>query len=158
MDDSSVSGAHVNNLGSSVASILGIKGGLRFRAHGSTQKAHIILRRVTATNGSCDDSLSSKVVRFTLIAHKRIEVRPGKELLLMLESENGPFKDQPVVMEGDLRSSEDTSGEEDNPQDTDKEEFFVPPVKEAIPPKMRRAWAKVDDIALVTSASIPFLS
>ncbi|KAG6873364.1 hypothetical protein C0995_016473 [Termitomyces sp. Mi166 len=151
MDDSSVSGAHDTNLGCSVASILGIKGGLRFRAHGSTQKAHIILRRVTASDDSSDDGLGSKVVRFTLIAHKRIEVRPGKELLLMLESENGPFKDQPVVMEGDLNSSEETSSEEDNPQDADKEEFFVPPVKEAIPPKMRRAWAKVDDITSVTS-------
>ncbi|KAG6898222.1 hypothetical protein C0992_002236 [Termitomyces sp. T32_za158] len=150
MDDSSASGAHVNDLGSSVASILGIKGGLRFRAHGSTQKAHIVLRRVTASDGSRDDSLSGKVVRFTFIAHKRIEVRPGKELLLMLESENGPFKDQPVIMEGDLKSSGDTSGEEDDPQDTDKEESFIPPVKEAIPPKMRRAWAKVDDITLVT--------
>ncbi|KAG5723954.1 hypothetical protein E4T56_gene9735 [Termitomyces sp. T112] len=153
MEDSSVSGAHDNNLGSSVASILGIKGGLRFRPHGSTQKAHIILRRVTVSNDSNNDGLGSKVVRFTLIAHKRIEVKPGKELLLMLEAENGPFKDQAVVMEGDLKSSGDRLNKEDNPQDTDKEKFLVPPVKEAIPPKMRRAWAKVDDLTSATSLS-----
>ncbi|KAG6907454.1 hypothetical protein DXG01_008838 [Tephrocybe rancida] len=147
MDDSSVSDAHENILASSVASLLGVKGGLRFRAHGSTQKAHIVLRRVTVSDDSSDDETGSKVVRFTLIAHKRIEVKPGKELLLMLESDDGPFKDRPVVMEGDLAPSGYASEEEESTQVAEEEEVvFVPPIEEAIPPKMRRAWTrKADD-------------
>ncbi|KAI0320289.1 hypothetical protein OF83DRAFT_1053327, partial [Amylostereum chailletii] len=37
------------------ASILGIKGDLRVRAHGSTQKAHLILRRVEFDDSEDED-------------------------------------------------------------------------------------------------------
>ncbi|KAG6831231.1 hypothetical protein H0H92_012028 [Tricholoma furcatifolium] len=144
MDDSCASDSPEHTT-PSVTSILGIKGGLRFRAHGSTQKAHLVLRRVIVSDDSGDDISDSKIVRFALIAHKRIEVKPGKELLLMLESESGPFKDRPVVFEGDLKASEDTSDIDDD-EHTPDEEVFVPPVQ-VMPPKLRKTWSKkVDDV------------
>ncbi|KAG6865668.1 hypothetical protein C0991_000438 [Blastosporella zonata] len=145
MGDFSASNAHENNLASSVASILGITGSLRFRTHGSTQKAHVVLKRVTAFDESSNGGLGGQVVRFTLIAHKRIEVKPGKELLLMVESDDGPFKDRPVVLEGDLRSPGDTLEEEEVKLPPPKAEVVVvPPIEseEGIPPKMRRAWTR----------------
>ncbi|KAG6849085.1 hypothetical protein H0H93_011394 [Arthromyces matolae] len=158
MDTPRISGAPNDHLETSVTSILGLKGGLRFRAHGATQKAHIVLRRVNVSDDSSDDGLNSKVVRFTLIAHKRIEVKPGKELLLMLESENGPFKDQPVVLEGDLDQLGDPSDDEDGKDGIGNEEESKLPVRAAIPPKMRKVWAKVDDDTTLTSPpAFPFL-
>ncbi|KAG6845203.1 hypothetical protein H0H87_012530 [Tephrocybe sp. NHM501043] len=155
MDDSSVSDAHENDLASSVVSILGIKDGLRFRAHGSTQKAHLVLRRVNVFDESSNGGLGGNVVRFTLIAHKRIEVKPGKELLLMLEPNDGPFKDRPIVMEGDIKSPEDVSKTEERTiQSPAKEEVYVPPIEEAIPPKMRRTWTRKTEESRKPSTSV----
>ncbi|KAF5386987.1 hypothetical protein D9615_001964 [Tricholomella constricta] len=149
MDDLSITDSDALTLGPSVAAILGIKGTLRFRPHGSTQKAHVILRRVTVSEDSSDDDDTSNVVRFSLFAQKRIEVKPGKEILLTVASHNGPFKDQPVVLEGDTLSAGDTSDEEDDTQVADEEDTYLPPA--AMPPKMRKAWAKKpDDMSLVT--------
>ncbi|GLB35497.1 hypothetical protein LshimejAT787_0210620 [Lyophyllum shimeji] len=153
MDDSSVTDSDTFALGPSVASILGIQGNLRFRPHGSTQKAHVILRRVTVQEDSSDDGEVCNVVRFSLFAQKRIEVKPGKEILLTVASPDGRFKDLPVVLEGDLLSAEDTSDGEDDTQVADEEDIFLPPAGEAIPPKMRRAWTKkADDVSLVISS------
>ncbi|KAI0309479.1 hypothetical protein OF83DRAFT_1037088, partial [Amylostereum chailletii] len=59
------------------ASILGIKGDLRVRAHGSTQKAHLILRRVEFDDSEDEDEEKDpNVVLFSLFAQKRIEVKP----------------------------------------------------------------------------------
>ncbi|KAG5652014.1 hypothetical protein H0H81_006596 [Sphagnurus paluster] len=150
MDDSSITDTDAHSLGPSVASILGIKGSLRFRPHGSTQKAHVILRRVTVSDDSSDDGQNSTLVRFSLFAQKRIEVKPGKEILLTVASHDGNFIDQPVVFEGDMISSEDISDEEDVTQVADEEELFVPPT--AMPPKMRKTWNKrADDPSPVIS-------
>ncbi|KAF7971452.1 hypothetical protein HWV62_21022 [Athelia sp. TMB] len=125
-----------------VASMLGIRGSLRFRAHGSSQKAHVILRRVEVTDDSTDDEKSNTVVYFSLFAQKRIEVKPGKEILLCLPATNGHFGDQAVVFEGDLpgpgESAEDTGY---SAMDVGKE-HVVPPIRDILPPKMRRTWTK----------------
>ncbi|EGN96271.1 hypothetical protein SERLA73DRAFT_185930, partial [Serpula lacrymans var. lacrymans S7.3] len=59
-----------------VSSILGIKGSLRFRRHGSSQKAHVVLRRVEISEDSSDDENRKPTVYYSLFAQKRIEVKP----------------------------------------------------------------------------------
>src|SRR5882762_10822908 len=95
-----------------VTSILGVRGPLRFRPHGSSQKAHMILRRVEFSDDSDDDENAKRIVRFSLFAHKRIEVKPGKEILLTLA--DGKYKDQTLIFEGDLPSDETSSDGEDD--------------------------------------------
>lgn len=125
-----------------VASILGIQGPLRFRPHGSSQKAHVVLRRVEISDDSSDEGeggSSKRVVYFSLFAQKRIEVKPGKEILLTVASADGRFKDRPLVFEGDLPTEVSASDEE---EEAEEEVMFLPPIAQAIPPKMRRAWTK----------------
>ncbi|KDQ59674.1 hypothetical protein JAAARDRAFT_175136 [Jaapia argillacea MUCL 33604] len=127
-----------------VASILGIKGSLRFRPHGSTQKAHVVLRRVETSDYSSDEDAGSKpLIYFSLFAQKRIEVKPGKEILLAVSSEDGRFKDQPLIFEGDAPGSEDSSDEED-PMVVDEDDCFASEVSpsHAMPPKLRKGWSK----------------
>ncbi|KIJ63267.1 hypothetical protein HYDPIDRAFT_56867, partial [Hydnomerulius pinastri MD-312] len=59
-----------------VASVLGIKGSLRFRRHGASQKAHVVLRRVEVSEGSSYNGIRTPVAYFSLFAQKRIEVKP----------------------------------------------------------------------------------
>ncbi|KAJ8589864.1 hypothetical protein M405DRAFT_704408, partial [Rhizopogon salebrosus TDB-379] len=59
-----------------VSSVLGVKGSLRFRRHGASQKAHVVLRRVELQEDSVNDSGKSPVAYFSLFAQKRIEVKP----------------------------------------------------------------------------------
>ncbi|KAF9466230.1 hypothetical protein BDZ94DRAFT_1251452 [Collybia nuda] len=153
MDDSSTIDGDVPILGSSVASVLGIKGSLRFRLHGSTQKAHVVLRRVTISEESSDDGEGGNVVRFSLFAQKRIEVKPGKEILLTVASEDSLFKDRPVVLEGNLTGEEELSSAEDDTQVAEEEEvdIYIPPPAPVIPPKMRRGWTKkAEEVSPVT--------
>ncbi|KAI0693370.1 hypothetical protein BC835DRAFT_1252165, partial [Cytidiella melzeri] len=58
------------------ASVLGIKGELRFRPHGSTQKAHVVLRQVDWSPEDSEDEADSSMAYFSLFAQKRIEVKP----------------------------------------------------------------------------------
>jgi hypothetical protein len=118
-----------------VASILGIKGPLRFRLHGSSQRAHVVLRRVELSDDSSDDG---RTAYYSLFAQKRIEVKPGKEIYLSLGSSDGKFKDKPVIFEADLPSEDDSSDEEDVRRP--EESFF--PSSHVIPPKLRRVWTK----------------
>lgn len=132
---------------STVASILGIKGPLRFRPHKSSQKAHVILRRVELSDDSSDDGEVDNVVCFSLFAHKRIEVKPGKELLLTVASSDERFKDRALMFEANPSSSAETSdAEEDVEEDThvaEEEPAYEPPIPIVVPPKMRRAaWTK----------------
>lgn len=122
-------------------SILGIKGPLRIRPHGSAAKPHIILRRVTVSEDSSEDGEPDNTVRFSLFAAKRIEVKPGRELLLTVASPDGFFQEKAVVFEADLTGDEEISDEKSYTQAPD-EEVYLPPAGEAIPPKMRRAWTK----------------
>jgi len=126
----------------SVATILGVKGPLRFSPHGSTQKPHIILRRVTVPEDSNGDGQVNHVVRFSFFAQKRIEVRPGKEILLTVAGDDGQFENQCVVFEGDSLGSPVIPGDSKDTQVVVKEETSVPFISGAIPPKMRRAWTK----------------
>lgn len=121
------------------ASILGIRGHLRFRPHGSSQKAHVVLRRVELDDDSEDEGDGKPVVYFSLFAQKRIEVKPGKEILLMVE--NGPFEDQAILFEGDAPSTSTSSDEEQETQVADEEEEKAV-AQEAMPPKMRKDWMK----------------
>lgn len=145
MDDSSITDGDAVTMGPSVASLLGIKDPIRFRPHGSTQKAHVILRRVTVADDATDNGETSHVVRFSLFAQKRIEVKPGKEILLAIASVDGRFKDQPIVFEGDISCSTSASDEEDKTQVAEEEDILLPTSGGAIPPKMRRAWTKKAD-------------
>lgn len=156
MEDSNITTSDALNAGPSVASMLGIKGSLRFRPHGSTQKPHVILRRVIISEASSDNGKVSHIVRFSLFAQKRIEVKPGKEILLTVASEDGQFDNQPVVFEGDILCTTDALVEEDEVVPV-KEENFFPSTGGAIPPKMRRAWKKPDDGSFVIRESLNFV-
>jgi hypothetical protein len=138
MDDS-VSDA-TENPSPTVASILGIKGPLRFRPHGSSQKAHIVLRRVELSDDSDDDGPTKSIVYFSLFAQKRIEVKPGKEILLALS--DSPYKDQAVMFEGDLPCEGKCSDGDDDAEMNLEQEVVTLPSRDILPPKMRRTWTR----------------
>jgi len=135
-------------------SILGLKTPLRFRPHGITQKPHIILRRVVDTETSEDTSDAKSVVRFSLFAVKRIDVKPGKEILLCVATEDDRFKDIPLVFESDLNPS--TSGPNVlSPEEQKEGQVNGPPGRHAVPAKMRRVWTKKNGkIPTFTSRSL----
>ncbi|KAJ7494505.1 hypothetical protein B0H11DRAFT_939618 [Mycena galericulata] len=154
-DDSSITDTESLSSNSSVASILGIKGGLRIRHHTASQKAHVILRRVEASGDSSEDGQDTDAVCFRLFAHKPINLKPGKELLLTIASVDGRFKEGQLVMfEGDLRGKDDDSDHEgttqvgEEPQVIEEEEEMIP--QAAMPPKMRRQWTRrVEEVSPV---------
>ncbi|KAH6919100.1 hypothetical protein BKA70DRAFT_41669 [Coprinopsis sp. MPI-PUGE-AT-0042] len=123
-------GASDGVLTAAVATLLGFGGQLRFAAHGSTQKAHIIMRRVA----NDDEEGNTGVIRFSFFAQKRIEVKQGKEILLAIETDNQKFKDVPLVFEGD----------EALEPPLDAAEPSCPGLLPfAVPPKLRKGpWAK----------------
>lgn len=121
------------------ASILGIKGPLRFRPHGSSQKAHVVLRRVDPESDSEGDGETKGVVQFSLFAYKRIEVKPGKEILLTVA--DGPFKDRAIIFEGDELEAASLSDVEEETQVAEDDDALVPP-EHSLPLKMRKPWAK----------------
>ncbi|KAG7453000.1 WD40 repeat-like protein [Guyanagaster necrorhizus] len=148
MDDITSMDGESPPLVTSITSILGIKSQtLRFRPHKSTQKPHVILRRVQVSQNSGSDTSLGSSVYFSLFAQKRIEVKPGKEILLAVASPDERFKDQAMVLEGDIEESESESGE-----DSEREES-VPPLQVSMPPKMRRAWNRnLEDASPTTDA------
>ena len=124
-----------------VASILGIKGQLRFHPHGSTQKAHVVLRQVELSEDS-DDEGDSSMVYFSLFAQKRIEVKPGKEILLAVARPDGQLLESPVVFAGKV------SGEDEVTQPTSGQPSRELPAntrQSVLPPKLRKPW---HDIAM----------
>jgi hypothetical protein len=121
------------------ASILGIKGPLRFRPHGSSQKAHVVLRRVDPESDSEGEGEIKGVIQFSLFAYKRIEVKPGKEILLTVA--DGPFKDRAIIFEGDDLEGSSLSDVEDGTQVAEDDDTLVPP-EPSLPLKMRKPWAK----------------
>ncbi|EDR10889.1 uncharacterized protein LACBIDRAFT_293378 [Laccaria bicolor S238N-H82] len=160
MEGSSTPEANGASISAAIASILGVKG-LRFRPHGSSQKAHVVLRRVVEEDDSSDDGSVTRVVRFSLFAHKRIEVKPGKEILLTVATQDGSFKDTAVVFEGDLPGDESDSIEEEVTPAVkeEEEETYYPPLGHAIPPKMRRAWTKrIEEVISVAPQPAPRIS
>lgn len=151
MDDSGSSDGDTQSPSPTAASILGIKGSLRLRLHGSSQKAHVVLRRVKLEDDSSADGESKPVVYFSLFAQKRIEVKPGKEILVALGSADGRFKDRAVMFEGDLCGTDDDSDDEDIVRKPAKKDSKDVPMGNAIPPKMRRTWTKkLEEESIVT--------
>lgn len=122
----------------SIASVLGVQGPLRFRPHGASQKAHVVLRRVIVSDDSSDNGSGRHVVRFSLYAQKRIEVKPGKEILLTVAE--GVFKDQAIVLEAELTDPGDVA--DGKPAVEVAEEDEAPVLPPVVPPKMRRAWTR----------------
>jgi hypothetical protein len=127
------------------ASILGIKGPLRFRHHGSSQKAHVVLRRVDPESDSEGEGEIKGVVQFSLFAYKRIEVKPGKEILLTVA--DGPFKDRAIIFEGDELEGSSLSDVEEETQVAEDDDTLVPP-EQSLPLKMRKPWAKRPDASM----------
>jgi hypothetical protein len=139
MTDSSSIDNDIVSLAPTAASVLGIKGPLRFRPHGSSQKAHVILRRVDPESDSEGEGETKGAVQFSLFAYKRIEVKPGKEILLTVA--DGPFKDRAIIFEGDELEASSLSDAEEATQVEEEEDVVVPP-EQSIPLKMRKPWAK----------------
>ena len=147
MTDSSSIDNELVSLAPTAASVLGIKGPLRFRPHGSSQKAHVILRRVDPDSDSEGEGETKGAVQFSLFAYKRIEVKPGKEILLTVA--DGPFKDRAIVFEGEELEASSLSDAEEETQVEEEEEVLLPP-EQSLPLKMRKPWAKR------LEASVPF--
>jgi len=137
-----------------VASVLGLSGPIRFRLHGSTQKAHLLLKQSEEKRPLDGPSSTHGVVYYSLFAQKRIEVKPGKEILLALE---GKFGDRPILICGDMSSSAyepmkaspSTAAVEEvatKAEPTKPSRTASPiPMREAtpnLPPKLRKAWIK----------------
>ena len=120
------------------ASVLGVKGQLRFRPHGSTQKAHVVLRQVALPEDS-EDEEDPSMIYFSLFAQKRIEVKPGKEILLAVATPDGKFLDTPVIFAGKL-SGEDL-GVDMSMQRAEEYRATMLPAR-TLPPKMRKTWSK----------------
>jgi hypothetical protein len=139
MTDSSSIDNELGSLAPTAASVLGIKGPLRFRPHGSSQKAHVILRRVDPESDSEGEGETKGAVQFSLFAYKRIEVKPGKEILLTVA--DGPFKDRAIIFEGNELEASSLSDVEEETQVEEEEDAPVPP-EQSIPLKMRKPWAK----------------
>ncbi|TFK25814.1 hypothetical protein FA15DRAFT_668142 [Coprinopsis marcescibilis] len=140
-----------------VLSLLGVKGPLRFAHHGCTQKAHIILRRVISSVDSDEDESPPRVARFSFYAQKRIEVKPGKEILLAIATDNDDFSETPLVFEADLLGEDDlasTKKQRDGGGNNQGAEFDLPEdTVSVVPPKMRRGWAKrPDDAPIIPKA------
>ncbi|KAF7323203.1 hypothetical protein HMN09_00100800 [Mycena chlorophos] len=149
-----------------LSSLLGIKGGLRLRRDPTEQRPHIILRRVVEEDS--DDSSDEEEtpaprktrVEFRLYSHKHLNLKPGRELLLTVESENDAFEKQLFTFEGDIDASdedselEDTTVAEEPAQVDDDEEVDLPYA--AMPPKLRRRelLTKKDEVSRVVQLPV----
>ena len=139
MTDSSSIDNDLVSLAPTAASILGIKGNLRFRPHGSSQKAHVVLRRVEPESDSDGEGENKGLIQFSLFAYKRIEVKPGKEILLTVG--DGPFKDRAIIFEGDELRASSLSDAEEETQVAEDDDAAIP-LEHSLPLKMRKPWAK----------------
>ena len=123
-----------------VASVLGVKGTFHFHPHGSTQKAHVVLRQVEISEDPEEESDSS-MVYFSLFAQKRIEVKPGKEILLAVAAPDGRVLETPVILAAKVAASPPPS--ELKPVTPPSRKEIITMTKEAaMPPKMRKTWSK----------------
>lgn len=120
-----------------VASVLGIKGPLRFHPHGSTQKAHVVLRQVELSDDS-DDEGDGSMIYFSLFAQKRIEVKPGKEILLAVAAPDGNLLETPVILAGRVSGGEEVVL--DPPPTHIRVEVPVRSPSVILPPKLRKLW------------------
>lgn len=132
-----------------VASILGITGPLHFHPHGSTQKAHVVLRQVSISEDSDEDADPSTVF-FSLFAQKRIEVKPGKEILLAVASPDGRFIETPVILAAKVSNGPVVS--DGHALSVKNRSSVLALAKEStMPPKMRKTWSKRFDLTSESS-------
>ncbi|KAJ3829755.1 hypothetical protein F5880DRAFT_236850 [Lentinula raphanica] len=138
----------IPNGGGLLSQKLGVKTALFFRPHNLTQKPHAVLRRVDPSDDSSDEGNEpSPFVHFKLFALKRFTMTPGKELLLTFEDDR--LKDRAVLLCGNALTSDEVEMQE---RVKAVQEGDIPPLpKNALPPKMRRAWVKKPD----GSVSVP---
>ncbi|KAJ3907200.1 hypothetical protein F5879DRAFT_570183 [Lentinula edodes] len=131
-----------------ISQILGVKTSLCFRPRRLTQKPHAVLRRVEASDDSSDEGgESSSLVHFKIFAQKRFTITPGKEILLTVD--DARFKDHSVLLCGAPFTSDELEMQERVKAAKDGD---IPPLpKNALPPKMRRAWVKKTDDGPVTT-------
>lgn len=123
-----------------VASVLGVTGAFRFHPHGSTQKAHVVLRQVEIAEDP-EEETDPSVIYFSLFAQKRIEVKPGKEILLAVAAPDGRFLETPVILAAKVAGSSPPS-EEKAPLPPNRTEVISLAKEAAMPPKMRKTWSK----------------
>lgn len=151
MDDSSLSGSDGLPTTPTLASILGVKGPIRIRPHKSKQKAHVVLRRVEISNDSSDEDDSPRMVYFGLFAHKRIEVKPGKEILVAIASATGRFKDKAIMFE----APDDEAGSDEEDAPTEVAEEPPAPIQVLHPKMARRGWGKTGESSAAMGEFIP---
>jgi hypothetical protein len=146
MDDSSAVDVGGNIPNVLFTSVLGLKGPLRIAPHGSEHKPHIILKRVDPPSNLESNGETNRVARFSFFAHKRFEVKPGKEIMFAVASADGnegPFKEIALVLEADLDTNLDTTNEEkDNHFPAKKVDMNGLGNVQGLPPKMRKSYTK----------------
>lgn len=130
-----------------VSSSLGIKGSLRVRAYGNVKHAHVVLRKVEEEEFEDSHGKMRRRAVFSVFAHKLINVKAGKELYLYLHPANGTLHEVPIAFEGEvLDEDEEVAEEQDAPPAPvlaeKKVEEAVQQQQQAMPPKMRKLWAK----------------
>lgn len=79
------------------------------------------------------------MVYFSLFAQKRIEVKPGKEILLAVATPDGKFLDTPVIFAGRLKGDDvvlNTPGQQAMGTQSSSSALRT------LPPKMRKTWSK----------------
>ncbi|KAJ7063593.1 hypothetical protein C8F01DRAFT_84045 [Mycena amicta] len=140
-----------------LSSLLGIKDSLRLRRDSTHQRPHVILRRVYESDDSSDDGDDrpgpGAIIHFKLYTHKHLNLKPGRELLLTVESLDDTSEDQLFMFEGTLDASdeesdrEDTTQVEEEPLQMDEEDEDALP-HAVMPPKMRRReWVKKGEVS-----------
>ena len=125
-----------------VTSFLGLTGPLRFSPHGSTQKAHVILRQVNPEPlEDPPEELDPSMIYFSLFAQKRIEVKPGKEILLAVAAPDGRIIDSPVILAAKVANGTAPS-EGLNLSLEDRMSIVASTRETLVPPRMRKTWSK----------------
>jgi hypothetical protein len=160
MDDSSAVDVDGNIPNVLFTSVLGLKGPLRIAPHGSEHKPHIILKRVDSPGNPESNGGTNRVARFSFFAHKRFEVKPGKEIMFAVapaDGSEGPFKEIALVLEADLDATLDTTNEEqDNHSPVQKIDTNRLGNVQGLPPKMRKSYTKEKTYASYISSKILF--
>lgn len=161
MDDSSAVDVSRNVPNALLTSVLGLKGPLRITPHGSEHKPHIILKRVDTPNNLESNGESNCVARFSFFAHKRFEVKPGKEIMFTVASADGsegPFKEVALVLEADIDTTLDTTDEDEtNHSPAKKVDVTAIGNVQGLPPKMRKSYTKEKTYAsFISSETLRF--
>ncbi|TDL20149.1 hypothetical protein BD410DRAFT_899730 [Rickenella mellea] len=144
---------------STLSSTLGVKGSLRVRAYGNVKHAHLVLRKVDEEEYVDENGQKRTKAVFSIFAQKLINVKAGKELYLYLQPANGELHDVPVAIEGDLLGDEDEVVAPE-PTVVQEEKKPDPPAssEQAMPPKMRKLWARKSEASLTAKPSSPMLT